>query len=120
MSEIKKDIITNPMKERVLASIQDSADNAQLKVEEKQLRYATAMKRLNIFQNKKHFSLSKLNYNKNPNDPKAQAEYKSLSGQEFDFELEVDVSRYSLQNSLSYSGKMNQSVFMANAMLGQG
>jgi len=117
-NEIKKDTITNPMKERVLASVQDSADSAQQKVEEKQVRYAAAMKQLNIFQNKKQYTLSKLNYNNNPKDPKVQAEYKLLDKQEFEYGLEADISRFSLQSSLSFSGKMNQSLFMANAMLG--
>ena len=114
--ELPKDTVSNPIKENVFESIKDSADRAAVEVQKKQERHSLALKNLNIFQNKKYFALAKLN-NSNPKDKKVQAEYKLLDEQEFSYELESDISLFSLQNSLSHSSKMNQSLFMANSLL---
>lgn len=113
--EAAKDYVQNPIKENVLSDLKQSAESAQEKVEEKQALYAAAMKKLNIFQEKKHYAESVLRSNSSRQN---KAKYSTLSAQVFNAELDADILRGSLQSSLSYSAKMNQSIFVANSMLG--
>ena len=119
MSEIvSNNFVKNPLKEKVLNDLSQREDSAHQEVEEKQARYSVAMKKLNVFQDKKYYAEKKARAINGKENSWAKAQYKDVSAQTFGCEVDADVLRSSLQSSLSYYSKTSQSVFSANAMLG--
>lgn len=115
---VNNNYVENPLKEKVLKDLSAREENAHDRVLEKQQQYAVAMKKLNIFQEKKYYAQSRLKSNHGQEDKWARSKYNEIASQTFGCEVDADVLRGSLQSSLSYYSKTSQSVFSANAMLG--
>lgn len=106
------------MKERALNSIHSTSDNAGAEVEAKQEHYALAMKQLNIFQANKYAIFSQLQSSKNTDNKYLKDQYLALCNTVSDAEINADVARGSLQNSLSYYSKTCESSYLADSILG--
>ena len=108
----------NPLKEKVLNDLTTREETAHERVLEKQQQYNVAMKKLNIFQEKKYYAEKKARPINGKENSWDKAQYNEIASQAFGCEVDADVLRGSLQSNLSYYSKTSQSVFMANAMLG--
>lgn len=120
-----EDIKSTDFQTKVLSSITDTADSAYQQMLAKREQYEAAKKQLSIFtavrnQAAAKFQSAKQNA-KNGNDyafRTAKAEYNSASSSYSNADINVDVLRFSLQDAISYSGKMGNCAALANAMIG--
>lgn len=120
------EVVQNDFKTNTLNEIKDFAQNAYEKMLAKKAEYEASMKRLDVFTQAKHkayvkFSSAKTACKNDENDfsyRTAKAQYSAACASYSDAEINSDVLRGSLQDSIFYSGKMNNSAAIASAVLG--
>lgn len=105
------------MTQRTLASINGTEKNAYEEVQEKQALYEAAKNNYSIFLNKKNKIESQLKSSRYSDNSSLKSQYRALMSSVSDAEINVDVLRGSLLNSLSYYSKTNTSAFLANSIL---
>lgn len=105
------------MREKTLDSIHTTSENANKEVEAKQERYTMAMEQLSIFQSRKSTLFSQLKSSKNKDDNYLKNQYLTLCNTVSDAEINADVARGSLQNSLSYYSKTSECSYLADSIL---
>ncbi len=116
---------SNLFKEKVVSEINETADEAYNKMLEKKAEYEASKGIFNQLSEKKSIAYKKYksaqlnnkesNYSSMLSDSKSS--YESLSSQCFNASIDTDVLLWSLKNSISYSGKMNNSASIANSIL---
>lgn len=119
------EVVQNDFTTNTLNEIKDFAQNTYEKMLAKKAEYETAMKRLDVFTQAKHkayvkFSSAKTackNDETNYSYRSAKAEYSTACASFSDAEINSDVLRGSLQDSIFYSGKMNNCATIASAVL---
>lgn len=115
---------TSEFKEGVLDDINNTAEDAYTKMLAKKAEYEAAKKQLSIWSDKKAIAYKKYTvaqqehkqgYSSNFNQ--TRSEYESIQSNYSGASIDVDVLRSSLQDSISYSGKMLNSASLANSVL---
>lgn len=110
--------IKTDMTQRTLTSINGTADNAYSEVQKKQELYELAKNKYSVFLDKKYKFESIMKSSKYADNSSIKAQYNQFILSFSDAEIDVDVRRGSLQNSLSYYSKMSTSAFLTNSILG--
>lgn len=119
------DVQATNFKNSVLTSIIGTAEDAYQRMQAKKAEYEAAMKSLDLFAQVKNKAYTKFktvqSNKKNGNDStllSAKYEYTIALGSYSDADRNTDILRSNLQDSIFYSGKMNNSASIANAALG--
>lgn len=119
------DVKPTDFSNKALESINGTADRAYQEMQAKRVAYEASMRQLDIFTALKNKALSNFkSAQKNcPNQESsefqsAQAQYNSALSGYSDAEMDSDILRSSLNNSIFYTAKMNNSAIIANAALG--
>ena len=107
---------TNPLKlkEKILDSLADTANVVYERMLAKKEQYTTSMKKLSIFKERKYYIEAKLRHS---DSPELRAQYASILSLCSNSEIDSDILRSSLQDSISYSGKVSNFAFFANEYL---
>lgn len=116
--EIKTDYTQNPIKEKILEDVNQREENAHERMLQKQEQYNAALKKLNIFQEKKYYAERKTKPYFGLVDYSAKCEYNKIAALTSSCEIDASVLRDSLQSSIFYYGKTSLSAYMANSVLG--
>lgn len=115
---MSREFITNDLKQKTLNSINNRAEEAYQKMQEKREAYEFAMKKFSIFKQKREVALTKFKAQKGTyTEDEAKMRYKNIDRQTSDYEINTDVLRESLRRDISFCAKMNNSAFIANSIL---
>lgn len=109
----------------VLASITTTADNAKQRMLAKQAEYNAAKLQEEIcnelrYKMEVRFKEAKAKYERGQDSSgyqAAKAQYNSIMSNYTSASQQADILRFSLQDSISYSSKMNNSAMIANSIL---
>lgn len=122
---LQNTIQSTNLQNKIVASVENTANEANAEKEAKRFAYEQAMQQLSVMEQTKYtayknFKMAQAECNNNKNDSKykvAQSKYASVCCNYSDANINADILRSSYQDSIFYSGRMNTCAILANSTL---
>ena len=118
------EVQANDFQQKVYNSIKSTVDKADQEVSDKQKEYEANQKLLEYFTNLRNKAYNKMQSIKKTSNPdeselqQAKVQYANADESYSNSYIDTDVSLWGLRSRMSYASKMNNSLTIANGMLG--
>lgn len=116
--EVNKNLIQNPMKNKVKEEINQSEADAYNQVQNTQAQYDEGMGLFSVAKAKYDAICTQMKYSQGADKTELKGKQKNLGQSLFDRDLNVSCLRDRLQRDLSYYSKMNTTAYIADNLLG--